>query len=250
MAPTLSQVTDDYRRLQATLSGDAAARVTVAFETLLNPADLDRTFQLYARAVAQIIATARNATALLAGAFYVAHREALRVFDEVPDIAYAGALPQARIATSLLVTGPVTVKRTLARGASLDVAISKARTATAGAAYRMTADAGRATIRDTVRRDRLALGFARVTDGSPCAFCAMLASRGPVYLTEDTAKGDDPYHDGCGCLPAAVYRRDDPWPGRAREFEALWAESTKGYSGRAAINAFRRAHEAQKRSTA
>lgn len=253
MAQTLSQVIDDYRRLQATLSGDAAARVTVAFETLLNPADLDRTFPLYAQAVAQIIATARSATALLAGAFYVAHREALRVFDEVPDIAYAGALPQARVATSLLVTGPVTVKRTLTRGASLDVAISKARTATAGAAYRMTADAGRETIRDTARRDRVALGYARVTDGNPCAFCAMLASRGPVYHDEATARfgiEGDPYHDGCGCLPAPVYSKSDPWPGRAREFEALWAESTKGHSGRDAINAFRRAIAAQKRSTA
>ncbi|MGC5319306.1 hypothetical protein ACPXB5_11270 [Micromonospora arida] len=248
MAPTLERVTDDYRRLQATLSGDAAGRVAVAFETLLNPSDLDRTFPLYARAVAQIIAAARSATALLAGAFYLAFREGSRVYGEVPPIAFAGALPAARLTTSLLVTGPVTVKRSLTRGQSLETAITRARVATVGAAYRMTADAGRATIRDTIRRDKVALGWARVTDGDPCYFCAMLASRGPVYLSEGAAQGSDPYHDGCGCLPAPVFDRDAEWPGRAREFEALWSESTEGLSGREAVNAFRRAHEGRRAS--
>ncbi|MEV1157726.1 hypothetical protein AB0J27_20240 [Micromonospora chokoriensis] len=250
MAPTLERITDDYRRLQATLSGDAAARVAVAFETLLNPADLDRSFPVYARAVAQIIAEARSAVVLLAGAFYLAFREGSRAKGEVPPIAYAGALPPVRLATSLLVTGPVTVKQSLSRGQSLETAISRARVATVGAAYRMTADAGRSTIRDTIQRDKVALGWARVTDGDPCYFCAMLASRGPVYLSEGTARGDDPYHDGCGCLPAPVFSLNDAWPGRAREFEALWQESTEGLSGREAVNAFRRAHEGRRASAA
>ncbi|MFD6638321.1 hypothetical protein ACFWDN_21170 [Micromonospora chalcea] len=248
MAPTAAQVADEYRRLQSTLSGEAAAQVTVAYQTLLNPFDLDRTFPLYAEVVAQIIESARRSAAALAGAFYVAHREASRVLGEVPPIAYAGQLPEARLSTSLLVTGPVRVKFLTSKGATPAQAAAQARAATARATVRHVTDAGRDTIRDTSRRDRVALGFARVTDGDPCYFCAMLASRGPVYESAETAGADDPYHDGCGCVPAPVYRRADPWPGRAREFEALWKDATAGKSGHAAINAFRRAHEAAQRS--
>ncbi|TDC29864.1 hypothetical protein [Micromonospora sp. KC213] len=251
MAPTADQVADEYRRLQSQLSGEAAAQVTVAYETLLNPLDLERTFPLYAEVVAQIIEAARQSAAVLAGAFYIAHREASRVLGEVPAIAYAGQLPPALLSTSLLVTGPVRVKRLTAQGASPAQAAAGGRVATARAAIRHVTDGGRATIRDTTRRDRLALGFARLTDGDPCYFCAMLASRGPVYESELAAVGDedDPYHDGCGCVPAPVYRRADPWPGQAREYESLWKDATTGRSGRAAINAFRRAYEARQRAT-
>lgn len=234
--------------MQSELSGEAAAQVAVAYSTLLNPLDLDRTFPVYAEVVAQIIEAARTVAATLAGAFYVAHREASRVLDEVPPIAYAGQLPRAQLATSLLVTGPVRVKILTSKGTAPAQAATQARAATEAATVRHVTDAGRDTIRDTTRRDRVALGYARVTDGDPCYFCAMLASRGPVYESEETARGDDPYHDGCGCVVAPVYRRSDPWPGGARDLAALWARSTAGTSGRAAVNAFRRAYESDQRA--
>ncbi|SCL33035.1 hypothetical protein GA0070616_4618 [Micromonospora nigra] len=244
--PTAEQVADEYRRLQSQLSGEAAARVTVAYETLLDPLRLDATFPVYAEAVAEIIAQARRSSVLLAGSFYIAHREALRVFDEVPALAYAGAIPRARLWTSLLVTGPVRVKRMVARGASPAQAAAGGRSATERATIRHVTSAGRDTVRGTSGRDRLALGWARVTDGDPCYFCAMLASRGPAYKTAQTAGEDDPYHDGCGCVVAPVYRRSDPWPGQAREYAALWKDATAGLSGRDAVNAFRRALEARR----
>jgi hypothetical protein len=42
---------------------------------------------------------------------------------------------------------------------------------------------------------------------SPCEFCAMLAGRGPVYLSAETADGTD-YHDHCGCTAAPVWDED------------------------------------------
>ncbi|NGM16961.1 hypothetical protein GMI70_02880 [Eggerthellaceae bacterium zg-893] len=49
------------------------------------------------------------------------------------------------------------------------------------------------------RRERSAVRFARVPSGiETCAFCLMLASRGPVYLSEGTA-GLGHYHAGCDC---------------------------------------------------
>ena len=42
--------------------------------------------------------------------------------------------------------------------------------------------------------------YARVPTGEEtCEFCIMLASRGPVYLTFDSAGGDDHFHPHCDC---------------------------------------------------
>ena len=46
-------------------------------------------------------------------------------------------------------------------------------------------------------------GYARVTTGSSCAFCVLLASRGFVYASEKSAtktKTGDSYHPNCRCV--------------------------------------------------
>jgi hypothetical protein len=132
------------------------------------------------------------------------------------------------------------------KGRTLEEAFAAALALTLGTAYRYTADGGRFTIQNTAEHDRTALGWARVTDGNPCYFCAMLASRGPVYKSQSSAllRADGrKYHNGCGCTAEPVYNRDQPWPGDARRYQQLWKTSTAGLRGKAAINAFRRAHE-------
>lgn len=64
----------------------------------------------------------------------------------------------------------------------------------ATAAHRDVLNAGREVIRASSPRWR------RVTDGAPCGFCAMLASRGPVYHSREKAGvGGNRYHGRCGC---------------------------------------------------
>ena len=58
--------------------------------------------------------------------------------------------------------------------------------------HREVMEAGRQVVQRSSKRWR------RVTDGAPCGFCAMLASRGPVYTSQDTADGGR-YHGRCGC---------------------------------------------------
>lgn len=114
---------------------------------------------------------------------------------------------------------------------------------------------------------RYRVGWARVATGrETCGFCMMLVSRGPVYLSaqsaglnasdtkadqllerSDTASLDalmTRWHPGCDCRVVPVYDAED-WVGRAayQRAEALWRKVTKGYSGRDALNAFRRAVE-------
>lgn len=53
---------------------------------------------------------------------------------------------------------------------------------------------------DNVRNDPLSPRFARVPTGEKtCDFCIMLASRGPVYLTEESAGAFTQFHAHCDC---------------------------------------------------
>ena len=71
----------------------------------------------------------------------------------------------------------------------------------------------------------------------------MLATRGPVYRGEESAGFEA--HDGCGCSAMIVYDRLawTPEDGPEREFYDLWFDTTKGLSGKDALNTFRRAYE-------
>lgn len=93
----------------------------------------------------------------------------------------------------------------------------------------------RETIIDTANSSADEIGWARVLSGAEnCAFCAMLASRGPVYRSDKSALsvvGDrrgrtrgsrelgERYHDHCDC-DAVLVREGQDWAGR-EEFERL-----------------------------
>ena len=84
------------------------------------------------------------------------------------------------------------------------------------------------------------IGWARVLTGAEsCGYCAMLASRGPVYKSKAAAlyvttrskrykAGEmNKYHDDCDCEVVMV-RRGVDWVGRTQfeELELLWMDST------------------------
>ncbi|GAB3475311.1 hypothetical protein [Amycolatopsis cihanbeyliensis] len=139
---------------------------------------------------------------------------------------------------------------------------------------------GRRTLLRAVESDPQVKGWARVAGGNEsCAFCTMLISRGPVYLEAETAglDADDVsavelwrqiehaqtpqqraraeaamdelmtrWHPNCDCKVVPVFNRSD-WPGRDayRQAERLWKDTTKGLTGRDALNALRRALHGQ-----
>ncbi|OZV74777.1 hypothetical protein CA850_29815 [Micromonospora echinospora] len=229
-ALTTHNLAESYRVTQAKVATEAAAGVALAVKTLLNPANLTKSFPAYAAAAGKIIADARVKAAEQGGAFYLAHRKASGVTGAMPEIAWAPQLPAGQLATSLLVTGPVAVKKAFTMGASVPQALAAAEVKAAGAAYRHTANGGRGTIKGTAYRDAKAIGWARVSDGRPCDFCAMLASRGAVYESATTAgltDDGDRYHDNCGCFVVPVYTRSDPIPGLGPQLEKLWKDATK-----------------------
>lgn len=137
--------------------------------------------------------------------------------------------------------------------ALLEVEDRKAETRIIGSVERHVQDGGRETLQRGAAEDRVALGWVRITDGDPCYFCAMLASRGlefGAYGEDSFARSDARFvgdgkikvHDHCSCHPKAVYSEDDPFLKDAERFEEMWREYSRG-GGAFAIKTFRQAYE-------
>lgn len=103
-------------------------------------------------------------------------------------------------------------------------------------------DSGRQTVLNAVKSDRKATGWERDTDGDPCSFCAMLATRGAVYRSE--ASADFQAHSNCKCWAEPVFGVYQ-MPQQVQEWKTLYQSSTKdAYGMKASIKAFREAYDA------
>jgi hypothetical protein len=134
----------------------------------------------------------------------------------------------------------------------------------AAAAERIAMNGGRSAVWNHMQRDKRAIGYIRLSrTGTPCGWCAMLISRGPVYRSQSSAEfaDGDKYHDNCHCYAEPVFTREQ-YNGSAtyelnRRYEELWPKVTRGLSGKAAVSAWRRfirqeqaaAQEARRSST-
>lgn len=99
--------------------------------------------------------------------------------------------------------------------------------ALASRAQREVLSAGREKIQ------RSAPLWRRVTDGKPCGFCAMVASRGPVYGSAKSAGDGNRYHDHCGCTVEPFYgdpREWEPTPEEQRFIDAYYQSYEPGMS--------------------
>ena len=158
-------------------------------------------FRVFTVSAVDLIRSYRQLSADLAGAFYTAFRNAEQVAGSAaPQLVTAIAVEQ--IVASLLATGE-TMTRPLPDGVALEQLRQNAFVRVSGAVSRLTLNAGRETILQSVEADRRARGWARITDGNPCYFCLTLASRGAVYKTEQTAGFQA--HDHCGCVAMPVF---------------------------------------------
>lgn len=108
----------------------------------------------------------------------------------------------------MLWAGPNTLRRWTATGATVPKApMDRMAAKVGGVVVRHTLTGGRRTIDANVARDTRARGWARIPRAGCCDFCAMLATRGPVYK-EDTAlraRDGSRYHDTCRCVSEPVY---------------------------------------------
>lgn len=198
-----TRLTAAHRLAQARLGVQTIAQVLLAWK-LLDLEDLDGSFDRWLGVLSPLVQARRSTSARVAANYITTIRTlelGVGVGRFVPTLAETA--DRKALATSLLVTGPLTIKSGLARGLTLAKATENAKVRSTGAAMRFVLNGGRDTVTDAVQADRRAVGWARVTSGSPCDFCSMLARRGAVYK-EETA--DFPAHDHCSCGVEPLYR--------------------------------------------
>lgn len=126
----------------------------------------------------------------------------------------------------------------------------------AAAAERLAMNGARSHLWSIAQRDRRVVGYIRLSrTGTPCGWCAMLISRGPVYKSSRSAQyaDGDKYHDNCHCYAEPVYSREQYAGSQLyalnRHYQELWPEVTKGLAGKAALSAWRRFIRQQHAST-
>lgn len=209
-------LTAAHARSQAQIRAAVLQQLTRLWPTL-DVARLDATSPGFISAATGVILGGRALSSRAAALYLEQFRAAEGVRGRAP-IVIDRPTPEARdaIRTSLLVTGPVSIKKAASQGRFGQAVISSAFALVAGSAARHVSEGGWNTIQETVRVDERAAGWARAASANACAFCALLASRGPVYR-EETADFDA--HDNCSCGIEPVFDRDQyEWPPNSREY--------------------------------
>jgi len=241
-----------YRRIQALMAARVAQQVLQVWRELINPSKIDQSWPAVRAALIPIVQQARAQSAALARASYMEARRAAGVPDE--DFDPSGPLQLAidRLEASLDVTGPVEFKKAIAAGKTPQQALDAAAVRMVGSTQYLALEGGRSVMKKSIEVDERATGWSRVTDSDPCAWCAMLASRGPVYKSAKTAgdprQGGDSYHDHCACQAWPAFTLDEPFVGIGEKLYDDWLRETRGHGGKQAVNAFRRWWESEGRA--
>lgn len=87
----------------------------------------------------------------------------------------------------------------------------------------------RETVQQNVATDPAHPRWARHASANACAFCALLATRGATYRTEESAGLASKYHPHCHCVPVAVWPGQDYQPAPyVADWEAAYKQATHG----------------------
>jgi hypothetical protein len=150
-------------------------------------------------------------------------------------------VPEA-LTKSLGVTGPSRFKQVVSQGQAPEIAREAAIQAQLGVADRYLHNGSRGAVMSNVKKDKRAVGWQRLSStGTPCAFCALLISRGPVYKSEGQASFD--VHDNDHCFAEPFFTDQAQSAPIAQEYRNLYDEAIQHTSGQDSINAFRRAYQ-------
>lgn len=240
---TTSQLMQRYQQ-KALAAKAVALQDVVRLWHLIDASDIDRSWPAVMRALEIVVADGRSKVAAAAKDYL----EQMRDLQNAAALEVQQAQPPDQIATrvSLIATGPATMKDAIGRGLTAADAANRALTTLTGAVSRVVLNGGRDTVIQSIEASGV-YRWMRVTHGKTCWFCAMLASRGPVYTSRASA-GDARgrparFHDHCDCTIEPVLVTNPVVPESTQRYDDLWSSSTYGLSGSAARAAFRAAYE-------
>jgi len=253
MASTVSDGGDSagrYRRAQRGLTR-LLLRDAARLRRLLNPVRLQESFPDWLSAADEVVAQYGDMAASLAAQFFEAERDAAGVPESfTPEMASRPPPEQVEASFRWAAHG-IWVPDADVQVEPLDVRLDAAQRQAEAVAHRLVLDQGRETIRQAVREDRQAVGYARAAALGACSFCKLMASRGMVYATAGTAGGDADgsflgggtakYHNSCNCCVIPVFRGQRfELSEHAAEWDRLYQEYAQGHPGDQ-LRLFRRA---------
>lgn len=250
---TAAAVTEAHRRLQVAIKAEAT-RLALDVWPLLDPSGVDATFGAWAEANAAIIDLAAIESVRAASDYFVTYSAAETGARYNPPP--FSPVPRDRIFGTMLKTGPDRIGELLRSGQTLLRATRTAQVESSGATAYLAMEPQRQGLTAAPDADYgtnpAPQGWARVTSSKPCAFCAMLSSRGPVYRSQSAASFQS--HPHCACTVEPVYSRTADWPGRGREFKQTYDDAIRTATANDELvrgtsndlfNAFRRTFEAE-----
>lgn len=237
-------------RIRAQLMSDV-----VKVWPVLDPKRIDTTWPGWLLAMKLLIRSYHGQSAVAAGESYRKARELATQSPAPRSLVKLAPAPADEWMTKALgYSGPGMLNKDTARPGT-------ALTTTLGTASRIMLDGSRTTIVDTVAADPVAVGWYRLTDGDPCWFCALLATRGHVYketsfdlsdprFTGSQAVDAAKVHNSCGCTLVPSFSRTEQLPAVSAEAAKIYADSTGDVRGADKRAAFRDAWNARNKPAA
>ncbi len=218
----LRPLVDDHRRNELRLRKSTFREMASVWRANVDPEDPVDAIPGAAVVLTDLVHASRKSSSDNGISFYREMRSAAGVAGRfspgrAPDI------PNALLLETLTRSARSVALAALGRGYTRPEASRKALLALEGRASRYVANGSRDSIGLAVSSDPRARGYERVTSDDPCPFCALMASRGPVYKSEQAA--DFEAHDFCQCHTAPAFEGTtfDPDPIQA-EAQRLYRE--------------------------
>ena len=209
-------LTDEHRRWQALMGATVAAQAQ-ELATMIDPRNIRGTIDLWLEQMLAVMAVSHLTGTEEAQRYVQAFREAEWGATQASTMPILTEDFDLVAAAEGVVWAPRLAQSAINQGAAPSEAWAEASRALTGRVMRDALTPGR----NVVTRSAEAAGsfWRRVSDGKPCAWCAMLVTRGPVYSAKTvlTTRSGRRYHDYCGCT--AEEFRGDPldWEPTAQE---------------------------------
>lgn len=258
-----SRLSEDHRQLQAQIRRrflQQIGAVAPAWQTATPDS-----FDLFMEAAVPIAAQHHQLSGTGTARYYNSYRAADRVLGDAPDLS-ASPFNRDRFVASAYIMRDTVARRAGEAGFPAERIRNETMSALTGSMSRHVLNGGRSTLEDAIRQDGQAVGWERMTGDDPCAFCAMLASRGAVYTSQEAAERvgygadpsgknypgkhgrirgtrqrDDSFHDNCQCYAEARFLGDPLLSERNRPYREMWDASTRETNQ--PLKEFRRVYE-------
>lgn len=152
------------------------------------------------------VAAAYRLSAETAQRYYERFREAEGVQDPFTSVILDSLDPWAW-SESVTRWGPSYVTTLVEDGLTEEAAARRSLVALSLDATRTSMAGGRTALSALMEEESRPVRWARIPRGRCCAFCAMLASRGPVYSSSWAAGAGRHWHRGCKCTVEPYFGR-------------------------------------------